>query len=440
MKYAVIGAGWAGCSAAVELAKRGHQVHLFEAARTLGGRARQVHLHGIDCDNGQHILLGAYEATLNLLNTLGVDPDAALLRLPLQMYYPDQSGGMQFIAPKLPAPFHLIAALLRAKGLQREDKMSLARFSSAARWMDWQLYTDCSVAELLERFDQTERLIQLMWQPLCIAALNTPIERASAQVFLAVLKDSLGARRKASDMLIARTDLSHLLPQPAADYIQVRGGQVHVGCAVQSVTPIDQQWQLDFNPNIQQEAMRFDGVVIATNAEAASTLLMQLNLADHIPAFDYEPITTCYLKYQAGTRLPRPFLALLENQAEHRWGQFVFDRGQFDGSNGGLQDGLFAVVISTSGLATESGHAELALQCAKQLAHEFNNPQLATPEWSQVITEKRATFACTPALARPSNQLPLAGLALAGDYTESPYPATLETAVKSGQAAARLFG
>ena len=157
MKYAVIGAGWAGCSAAVELAKRGHQVHLFEAARTLGGRARQVHLHGIDCDNGQHILLGAYEATLNLLNTLGVDPDAALLRLPLQMCYPGHSGGMQFIAPKLPAPFHLIAALLRAKGLQREDKMSLARFSSAARWMDWQLYTDCSVAELLERFDQIAR-------------------------------------------------------------------------------------------------------------------------------------------------------------------------------------------------------------------------------------------------------------------------------------------
>ena len=139
--YAVIGAGWAGCAAAVALAAGGHRVSLFEAARTLGGRARRVELDERTLDNGQHILLGAYRSTLALMKQIGVDPACALLRLPLQMRYPLATGaeGMDFVAPRLPAPWHVAVALLRAKGLQREDKMALARFSTTARWMGWQL-------------------------------------------------------------------------------------------------------------------------------------------------------------------------------------------------------------------------------------------------------------------------------------------------------------
>ncbi|MBC7685718.1 MAG: NAD(P)-binding protein, partial [Bdellovibrionales bacterium] len=207
---AVIGGGWAGCSAGVELARAGYKVTLLEASRTLGGRARLVESHGMGLDNGQHILLGAYAETLRMLALVGVDPDAALLNLPLQMRYPPAGNGMDFVAPRLPAPLHLALALWRAKGLGRDDKMALARFSTTARWMDWRLHTDCTVSELLERFDQTARLIQLMWRPLCLAALNTPPERAPAQVFLNVLRDSLGAKRAASDMLLPRTDLSAL--------------------------------------------------------------------------------------------------------------------------------------------------------------------------------------------------------------------------------------
>src|SRR5690606_32070800 len=118
-------------------------------------------------------------------------------------------------------PLHMLMALLRTSGLNHVDKLALARFTSTARWMDWRLDTDFSVAELLARYDQTPRLIKLLWQPLCIAALNTPLEQASAKVFLAVLRDSLGARkRSASDMLIPRCDLSTLLPQQAARYIE----------------------------------------------------------------------------------------------------------------------------------------------------------------------------------------------------------------------------
>src|SRR6187402_3348699 len=119
---AVIGAGWAGCAAAVELAAAGHKITLYESSRTLGGRARAVDINDKLLDNGQHILLGAYSETLRMLQLVGVDADKALLRLPLQMRYPSNSDGMDFVAPRLPAPFHLIAALLRSKGLTGDDK------------------------------------------------------------------------------------------------------------------------------------------------------------------------------------------------------------------------------------------------------------------------------------------------------------------------------
>lgn len=440
MKYAVVGAGWAGCSAAVELAKAGHEVQLFEAASTLGGRARQVSAHGLTVDNGQHILLGAYKSTLALLDTLGVNQREAFLRLPLQLCYPFDSGGMKFIAPKLPAPLHMAVALVTAAGLSRADKLALARFVTAARWMDWQLDHDCNVAELLERFDQTPNCIRLMWQPLCVAALNTPIGRASAQVFLNVLKDSLGLRRASSDMLIPRTDLSNLLPQPAAKFIQGKGGRVHMRCNVRALNRLsgrskEAQWQLQLHGGSQFTEDNFDGVVIATPPETARELLASVNLEKHIPTFQYEPITTCYLKYASTIKLPRPFLALIENPEQQAWGQFVFDRGQANSAHAGL----FAVVISASHDAIEHGHPQLASNCAKQLAQQLRCLELGTPELSWAITEKRATFSCQPSLVRPVNQLPIPGLVLAGDYTESPYPATLESAVISGVQAAKTL-
>ncbi|MEY3791329.1 MAG: hypothetical protein RLZ09_2165 [Pseudomonadota bacterium] len=231
MKFAVIGAGWAGCAAAVELTRRGKHVTLIEAARTAGGRARRVEHEGHHLDNGQHILLGAYHDSLRLMRTVGITPSQALLRLPLQMRYPPGCDGMEFIAGRLPAPLHLLSALLTSRGLSVGDKLSLARFSSAARWMNWRLDIDCSVAELLERFEQTERLIQLMWRPLCISALNTPPERASARVFLKTLGDSLGAARSASDMLLPTRDLSALFPDAADQLCRKARRQGTLGCA-----------------------------------------------------------------------------------------------------------------------------------------------------------------------------------------------------------------
>ncbi len=461
----VIGGGWAGCACAATLASRGAAVTLLEAARTLGGRARRLELDGRVLDNGQHILLGAYGETWRLLSLLGVAGDAAgLLRLPLQMRYPPASGGMDFLAPQLPAPWHLLLALWRARGLSRADKLALARFSLQARLNGWRLDTDCSVADVLARWRQTPRLTALLWRPLCIAALNTEPGRASAQVFLNVLRDSLGARRAASDMLIPTVDLSALLPQRAADFLARRGGTLHYGMAARSITRIDKRIDKrgEVHGEVQDEvhdgqrarghaatrwrvatanaSFEADTVVIATGSEPAATLLatsaepLLAPLCATLRGLQHEAIATCYLQYDRRLRLAQPFYALLDDGAAGRWGQFVFDRGQLDAA----QAGLLAVVVSASNQACALPQAELSSAIARQLAQVFERPELAQPQWSRVIAEKRATFSCTPGLLRPPNASPLAGLLLAGDYTAADYPATLEAAVASGVKAAEL--
>lgn len=454
-RIAVIGAGWAGCAAAATLCRQGHHVTLIEASRHLGGRARAVDIQEKKIDNGQHILLGAYSACLELIRFLKIDLRSALLRLPLQMVYPNQTG-IEFITAKLPAPLHLLSALLTSKGLSRADKMALARFSTTARWIDWKLNHDCTVSELLQRYEQTENLCRYIWNPLCIAALNTPPERASAQVFLNVLRDSLGAKRAASDMLIPRFDLSRLLPEACANLVHECGGEVVLGVSIQSIAAHSSN-QCSLVPlrvegtdgQAQIANQRFDGVIIATGAEQAKRLFSSALSADQIgsdmqatsthsilnTAFEYEPITTCYLQYAANCRLDRPFYALADNQNQHAWAQFIFDRGQLDPH----QAGLMAIVISASVAAIAQPSSELIKAVCDQLAQQLQSEELRQPIWSQVITEKRATFACSPNLLRPTNRTEIANIMLAGDYTASDYPATLESAVRSGVLAAQAF-
>lgn len=430
LNVAVIGAGWAGCSASVELASQGHRVTVFEASRVAGGRARRLAVYEHELDNGQHILLGAYQSTLALMSQLGVDLDKAFLRLPMQMCYPLPSG-MHFETKRLPAPLHLAWALMGARGLDRNDKWALARFSSSARWMGWRLDNDISVTKLLETHEQTERLYQLLWRPLCIAALNTPPERASANVFLAVLRDSLGAKRSASDMLLPRVSLGKLLPEPALDWLKREGATVHLGQHVRGITPVNGRWRLQDD----QASHEFDCCVVATPPHAAQKLIQA-----HLPETDFaalgqESITTCYLGYDSTTSLQRPFFALADDPLRQHWGQFVFDRGQLNQSD----RGVLSVVVSASQEALHIERHTLGQQIALQLANQLGMPLLAAPRWQQIVSEKRATFSCTPGLKRPSNTTRLPGLFLAGDYTEGDYPATLEMAVRSGQSAVRAL-
>ncbi|WP_288843752.1 FAD-dependent oxidoreductase, partial [uncultured Deefgea sp.] len=216
---AIIGGGYAGMAAAVELAAAGISVTVFEAGKVLGGRARRVarsHQVGASAvDNGQHLLIGGYSELLRLMTQCGVDLSRVFLRLPMRLQV---DPGFVLACPRLPAPLHLAVGLLLAKGLSWAERWALIRTIQISKWRGWRLAQDISVAQWLSHERQPASLIAKFWSPLTLAALNTPLELASAQVLLNVLRDSLGGARAASDLLLPRCDFSQLFPEPAAQY------------------------------------------------------------------------------------------------------------------------------------------------------------------------------------------------------------------------------
>src|SRR5688572_5194992 len=223
MGVAVIGGGYAGMAAAVTLAEAGVAVTVYEAAAQLGGRARRVVVRGVALDNGLHILLGAYRETLRLIGKVHPRPDGALTRLPLDWRVHER---FHLRAPRLPAPFNVAAGLLMARGAPFRERLAAARFMHAMRARAFRLDNDETVAALLAQHCQGPAITRYLWNPLCVAALNTPAPRASAQVFLNVLRDALFAAADAADLLLARTDLSALVPEPAAAFVAARGASV----------------------------------------------------------------------------------------------------------------------------------------------------------------------------------------------------------------------
>ncbi|RTL24620.1 MAG: FAD-dependent oxidoreductase [Rhodocyclaceae bacterium] len=424
---AIIGAGYAGLACAVELARAGVHVTVFERSHTMGGRARVVHKdHHWRVDNGQHILIGAYSELTRLLRLTGVSPKQ-LTHLPLTLHVP---GRLHLKAASLPAPFHLAVGLLRSKGLSWADRLAMLRLM---RWLKRHGFrlpdAAMTVDALLAETRQTATLCQLIWEPLCVAALNTPVAEASAQVFANVLRDSLAAGAAASELLLPRTDLSELFPVPAARYIGVRRGKLRTGNAIEAIERVPGGYRLEGDPGSQP----WPHVVVATAPYHAGTLLASAGgcerLVAQIDALEHEPIVSVYLALGRGQKLPEPMIGLVSDSTAGP-AQWVFDRGQLGGP-----EGLLSCVISAHGPHEALARDELVLAVHAQLERQLGR-RLPAPEWSQVIVEKRATFACRPGIFRPGIRTPLPGLWLAGDYLDSDYPATLESAVRSGVACA----
>ena len=399
----------------MELARQGVPVTVLEAARELGGRARRVPYRGVLLDNGQHILLGAYHQLLRLLQIVQTPPNA-LLRLPLQLKI---DGQFTLRAGPGPGPFHLLTGLLTARGLNLQERLAAIQFMRTLARMDFTLARDLPVSELLRQHRQGNKLIAYLWAPLCVAALNTPLEAASAQIFLNVLRDSLHRQRADSDLLLPRIDLTQLFPERAAAYIEARGGSVKLGAGVDRISAANRSFYL-----AGVHPLTVSHVICATGPHQTARLLRpHAELAptvERLAQLSYQPIYTVYLQYPAAVGLSQPMLGLSGGLA-----QWVFDRGQLCG-----QAGLLAGVISASGPHQNLSLEEVALSLQHEMAARF--PGLGAPLWHKVVAEKRATFSCTPGLVRPTCSTPLKHFFLAGDYTVADYPATLESAVRSG--------
>lgn len=417
----MVGGGYAGMAAAVTLADAGVAVTIYEAARELGGRARRVVVNGVALDNGLHILIGAYRETLRLVRAVHPRPDSALVRLPLDWHVYHR---FRLRAAPLPSPLHLAVGLATARGAPWRERFAAAKFMHAMRAQRFRLDHDISVHALLAQHAQGEVMTRYLWEPLCLAALNTPMARASAQIFLNVLRDGLDAGRAAGEMLLARSDLSALFPDPAAKYVCVKGGEVLMGRSVETIEESAEGVMV----RTRTEQRVHEHVICAVSPHRTAALVAGIpalaSVADELERFRYQPIYSVYLQFTRAMRLPAIMLGLGGTA------QWVFDRESLSG-----QTGLIAAVISAEGPHQHMPQEELAEKVRAQLEDELGPlPPLA---WHRVIAEKRATFECSVGLTRPSTRTALANLHLAGDYTEGDYPATLEAAVRSGIAAAK---
>ncbi|WP_310741080.1 hydroxysqualene dehydroxylase HpnE [Ideonella aquatica] len=410
---AVIGAGWAGLAAAVELVDAGHAVTLIDMASQPGGRARSTPSSTLAAqDNGQHILVGAYRDTLAMMRRVGVDPDTVLLRTPLSLRDPQGRG---LALGRGPATWAFAMGVLRWQDCPWPDRFTLLRMALSWRLGGFRCQPDRSVQAFAHGCPAS--VYQALLEPLCVAALNTPASEASAQVMLTVLRDALFGGAGSADLLLPRVPLDALFPQPALAWLTQRGVSWHPRHPVRCLRhDPGAGWQIDGLPPVDQ-------VVLACSATEAARLAQPW--APHwsalTQAIHYQPIVTAWIDAPA-TRWAAPMLRLADGPA-----QFAFDLGALGGPAG-----CYTLVAS--------GAAELAAQGAAAAG------QALLDHWQRVFgggarlrsvrNEKRATFACTPGLRRPSMQI-APGLWAAGDYVDGPYPATLEGAIRAGRLAAQ---
>jgi squalene-associated FAD-dependent desaturase len=421
LNIAIIGAGWAGLTAGIKLAKSGARTAIFEASHTLGGRARKVTFNNLTIDNGIHLLSGAYSATLSILKQVSASADRANFdRQPFTYTY----GALTISKPRVPLPAEKVFSFLFARGISISEKLIALKFLRRIQIGKVIPESSENVHDLLTRYRQSKKLIELLWNPICLSALNTDCTRGCALIFLNVISDALLGSNKSSDLIFPTTDLTSLFPSLAERYILQHQGTIHLGQRALITHTSNNRFQLS---NSDEE---FTHIVVATAPHNVRNTFQDpsaiKNTLSIIDQFTYEPIYTIYHQYTQKISTDHRMVGL--NSPYAHW---VFDRGLTHN-----EPGLIGVVVSGSGRHQNMTHEELSKRSAKALDEKYG---FGHPLWSKVFAEKRATFTCSPQLKRPKQITDVNGIILAGDYTYSRYPAVLEAAVRSGIEASKII-
>lgn len=430
----IIGAGWAGLSTAITLVDQGKRVCVIDSAKAAGGRAREVNYCQYAVDNGTHIMVGAYTHVLALIKKVHNkniwNENTLLERQALNLNY-KQLEKQSIELPKivLPAPFNIIISFLLAKGLSLKEKIRILNFGLKVKLNLIHLKADIDLESFLAGQNQTPDIIKNIWEPLCIAIMNTPINQTSTEIFLRVLKDSFFKNRSASDLLFFKTNLSDIFPNPAQRYIEQHKEKIFFNRRAESITKDDGFYLV----KTKSTTYRTKHVVIATAPTAAANLLNTINseaehneLITNLQTFTFQPICTVYLQYPELITSERTMQGFLGTTI-----QWMFDKSS------SIQPNLISVIISSQGSHLEMDNPTLINKVTNELARFY--PHWPQPNDAFVIREKRATFTASVNInrIRPSNKTDMDNLWLAGDYTNTLYPATLEGAVRSGQQCAQ---
>lgn len=435
----VIGGGVSGLCAAVDLASRGRSVILAEEKPHLGGRAYSFHHResGDDVDNGQHLLLGCYHATLRYLRTVGTI-DHLALQSTLALSFRSVTRRYHLRAPMLPAPLHVFGALLRLESLSWADRLSLLRIVPAvlrsAPETDRMLQA-MTVDQWLTSKGQGDDARTKLWDILSIGTLNERPENASAAMFVTVLrKVFLGSRADAS-IAVPRKGLSTLFGDGGAAYLERHGGSVLVNTraadiVVKNGVAISVTLGGDIiTPRAIVSAVPYyaAGKLFADGGGAASPLFRQTN------RFTAVPIVSIHLWYDRHF-MEEAFSALLDSPID-----WVFNKSL---TSGKAPTGLMYLSLVISAARNESGRPkeDIVAMADRELRRFFPGAAGAGLVHWLVIKEKRATFSPAPGhdAYRAQHATALRNVFAAGDWTDTKLPATIEGAAQSGYACAAL--
>ena len=432
----VIGGGLAGLTAAVDLSSRGISVLVLEQRPHLGGRTYSFvdEKTGDVVDNGQHLMMGCYHATRWLLSTIGSDRLASLQpHLHIDFLHPIR-GLSSLHCPGIPAPLHLLAGLLNLKNLSLLDRLKLLRVGLEIRKdpkiIEPQI-ASLTVHQWLDQLGQSEENKKYLWDIIAIGSLNDHPKEVSALLFYRVLRSAFLGSRENSSLLVPRAGLSQLFVDPCVDFIRSRGGDVMVNCGVdESLFEGNRLRGVRSSDGHIREARAF---VSAIPWYAASPLFSNAagrqgwNVNGHLQS---SPIVTINLWFDRVV-MEQDFVALLDSRIH-----WVFNKSKIYGSKTTRQ--YLSLVISGAASLMDVDSSELVKSALKELTAAFPPVRNAELVHSLVVKEKRATFSPHPDVEahRPSSKTQFENLFLAGDWTDTGYPATIEGAVLSGRKAA----
>ena len=451
----VIGAGFAGLSAAVRLSARGAKPLVVEARGRPGGRATAFtdRETGELVDNGQHILLGCYRDTLAFLAEIGAAGNVRLERQ-LAVTMIDRDGRRSRLScPPLPPPMHLVAGVLEWSALSWRDRLSIGGMATPLRNARRELAgaavraasPDETVEQWLIRNGQTDRLREMLWNPLALAALNQPPDRAAAPPFARVLAEMFGGDAQGAAIALPLTPLDAMYAEPARQYIERRGGEVRLGASATVTTDLD---------GAAATGVRVGGDTIsAPRVVSAVAWFAFPDLFDREPPalratidrarrMASSPIVSVNLWFDRAV-LDEPFIGLpgrAMQWAFNKAGGETNAHGHDGGAHADRAGGGYVALVSSGAEAMLARPNEELMQIAHdELLEALPAARAARLLRGTVVRERRATFSLAPGQPpRPAAETAVKGLVLAGDWIDTGLPATIEGAVRSGNRAAEL--
>lgn len=430
-KVAVIGGGLAGLAAGCALSDSGFKVTLLERRPYVGGRASSYEHPGTGevVDNCQHVLLGCCTNLVHFYKQLGVSDKIQWFD---QLTFIEPGGRASRISPGfLPAPFHNLPSFFAASSLSLADKLAIGRaLSSMMRKSSVRDDPEQSFLEWLRRHKQTPRAIERFWKVVLVSALNEDLDRVSVRYATQVFRESFLKSAAAGKMGVPRVPLSELYGS-ACEYIRSRGGEVVLRCSVTGLKPSENCVEIAGGGGERQFdyavlAVPFQGVQALLPASAAAEPLQQ-----NLTRFEASPITGIHLWFDREIT-PLPHAVLLDRTI-----QWMFQKSKFHDREGSYLE----LVVSASKNLVEKSRQEILDLALAELGEFVPTAKEAKVIKAAVIKEVYATYSVVPGLDRyrPTAKTPWPQLFLAGDWTATNWPATMEGAVRSGYLAAEAL-